>query len=264
MIEDLIFDVGANNGDDTAHYLTQGYRVVAVEANPALAEACRARFASEIATGRVTVEEIGIWPIEGRRAFYVNESNDEHSSFSAGPGQRAGAWHRIEVDCVPFGHLTKKYGVPYYLKVDIETADQWCLRDLDPEDKPTYVSVEGHRAWYLALLFALGYNAFKCVDQSSHNRPFVDDQETVLGRLRSWSRRYESRARRTLCGARPGTYPSGSSGPFGEATPGAWVDFEHASYDFLHFRFGYRGRGTLNPRGWYDFHATYKPEFDRF
>jgi hypothetical protein len=29
---DLIFDVGANNGDDTAAYLARGFRVIAVEA----------------------------------------------------------------------------------------------------------------------------------------------------------------------------------------------------------------------------------------
>jgi hypothetical protein len=31
---ELIFDIGKNNGDDTAHYLSNGYRVVTVEADP--------------------------------------------------------------------------------------------------------------------------------------------------------------------------------------------------------------------------------------
>ena len=30
--DDLIYDVGMNNGDDTAYYLHKGFRVVAVEA----------------------------------------------------------------------------------------------------------------------------------------------------------------------------------------------------------------------------------------
>ena len=32
----LIYDVGMHNGDDTAYYLRRGFRVVAIEPNPAL------------------------------------------------------------------------------------------------------------------------------------------------------------------------------------------------------------------------------------
>lgn len=39
MDRDLVYDVGMHNGDDTAFYVSQGYRVVAIEADPAQAEA---------------------------------------------------------------------------------------------------------------------------------------------------------------------------------------------------------------------------------
>jgi hypothetical protein len=45
MTADLLYDVGMNNGDDTAYYLYKGFRVVAVEADPVLVEAARERFA---------------------------------------------------------------------------------------------------------------------------------------------------------------------------------------------------------------------------
>ena len=32
----VIFDLGMHNGDDTAFYLSRGFNVVALEANPAL------------------------------------------------------------------------------------------------------------------------------------------------------------------------------------------------------------------------------------
>jgi FkbM family methyltransferase len=54
---DLIFDVGANNGDDTAAYLGRGYNVVAVEANPSLCLDLRARFQHELGLGRLTLAE---------------------------------------------------------------------------------------------------------------------------------------------------------------------------------------------------------------
>ena len=45
----LIFDVGCNDGQDADFYLKKGFRVVEVEANPALCEALKKRFADEIA-----------------------------------------------------------------------------------------------------------------------------------------------------------------------------------------------------------------------
>ena len=50
----IVFDVGMNNGDDSTHYLSKGYQVVAIEANPILVERARARFQKEIAAASVT------------------------------------------------------------------------------------------------------------------------------------------------------------------------------------------------------------------
>jgi len=51
----IIFDVGMNNGDDSAHYLSKGYQVVAIEANPILVERARARFQKEIAASSISL-----------------------------------------------------------------------------------------------------------------------------------------------------------------------------------------------------------------
>jgi hypothetical protein len=56
-IDDLVFDVGMHLGEDSAYYLAKGYRVVAVEANPELADAGRRRFDREISAGRLTIVE---------------------------------------------------------------------------------------------------------------------------------------------------------------------------------------------------------------
>lgn len=47
----------------------------------------------------------------------------------------------------------------------------------------------------------------------------------------------------------------GQSGPFGEETVGPWCAVEDVAADWLHFDRQERDRGTLNMRGWYDFHA---------
>jgi hypothetical protein len=54
-IDDLVYDVGMNNGDDTAYYLSLGFRVVAIDANPELVEQAKSRFANEIASQRLII-----------------------------------------------------------------------------------------------------------------------------------------------------------------------------------------------------------------
>ncbi|RWO56067.1 hypothetical protein [Mesorhizobium sp.] len=66
MDRDLVYDVGMHNGNDTAFYVSQGYRVVAIEADPAQAEAGRKRFAAEIEKGQVHVVEAAIGPSRGQ------------------------------------------------------------------------------------------------------------------------------------------------------------------------------------------------------
>jgi FkbM family methyltransferase len=64
-VRDLIYDVGMNNGDDTAYYLSLGFRTVAIEANPELVEQAKSRFAREISAGRLFILNIGIADREG-------------------------------------------------------------------------------------------------------------------------------------------------------------------------------------------------------
>ena len=49
-----MYDVGMHNGNDAAFYLHQGYRVVAIEADPVFVEQAKWRFAQEIREGRLT------------------------------------------------------------------------------------------------------------------------------------------------------------------------------------------------------------------
>ena len=52
----IIYDFGANKGDDIPYYLKRADFVVAVEADPGLCEIMRNRFQQQIKSGRVIVE----------------------------------------------------------------------------------------------------------------------------------------------------------------------------------------------------------------
>jgi len=59
-----------HNGDDTAYYLHKGFRVIAIEANPALAKRGEQRFAAALAAGRLKILNVGIAAAPGEAEFF--------------------------------------------------------------------------------------------------------------------------------------------------------------------------------------------------
>lgn len=58
----VIYDFGSNNGDDIPYYLKKPELVVAVEANPSLADHMRTRFKKENDKGDVIIESCVLTP----------------------------------------------------------------------------------------------------------------------------------------------------------------------------------------------------------
>ena len=249
-----VFDIGMNNGDDSAYYLSKGYRVIAVEANPILVERARARFQAEIASGRMVIEHLGICSQPGRHPFWINEERDVFSSFDRARATRGRTHcHSVDVECVTFDTLLNQHGVPYYLKLDVEGAEPYCLTSLRSFELPDYISVEAESLEYLLLLWNLGYRHFKIVDQMRHNSRFPDfTNDRVFSRLAKRICEYADRFKNRVARV---SFPKGCSGPFGEDTPGSWRSVEEVAYNWLHLHFGHHNRGSLSPNSWYDFHA---------
>ena len=256
---ELVFDVGMHDGDDTAYYLSKGCSVVAVEANPELCAHARERFGAEIGEGRLVIEEVAISTEAGTAAFYVTEGQNQFSALDPKVAGRSGLSIReISVQTITPLELFHRYGVPFYLKVDIEHADSACLDALHGlEEVPTYVSVEAHALDYLCRLWCAGYRRFKIVDQLTHNMGrHISNETPLLGSLRQTIEHYRARISQRLRSSRRA---AGPSGPFGEDTPGAWEDLDTVAYEWLHLHTGHHRRGHLNPRSWYDLHAAHGP-----
>lgn len=181
MIDDLIIDVGMHTGEDTARFLAAGFRVVAVEANPEIAAAAKERFRQEIDDGRLQIVEAAIAEKRGAASFGISD-NTVWSSLAPEMIERNerfanSSYRYITVKTIPFSDVLAEFGMPYYLKVDIEGMDMLCVRALrDFDDRPAFISIESHvsvnhaagRAVLdeLAELWKLGYRAFRYVDQS--------------------------------------------------------------------------------------------------
>lgn len=238
-VSDLILDVGAHRGNDTDFYLRKGFRVVAVEADPFLAQAITERFAGCVASGQLCVLPYGIHRRDGTFDFYQNLEADDWSSFKPEYGARDGTRHRVlKVRCIRFERVLRAFGVPHYLKIDIEGHDRHVLEALVRlKAAPKYLSVESHGIEYFAYLHVLGYDRFKIINQISVRDaccPFPARE----GRYVDY--RFDSLGH--------------SSGLFGEESPGEWKCLEEVAYEFLHVKRGFPERGTLGT-GWFDLHA---------
>ncbi len=289
---DLIIDVGMHNGDDTAYYLSRGFRVVAIDANPKLCESGMQRFSHEIQSGRLVIKNVGVANQTGDLTFWINSDIDEVSSFDQTMASRFGGQvDPVIVQTVRFHEILQEYGTPHYLKIDIEGLDSLCLRDLDGNHLPKYLSVEAHSLEPLFLLYEAGYREFKCINQMYHSTPQagirntshtrrglselwtgigVDFTGSNLGhkldhaRKRVWrglKRRVWGESPQPLAVRAPrpsqdnGQVSVGTSGYFGEETAGEWRDLNSIAYDWLHLKQGFPWRSSVATPGWLDFHA---------
>jgi FkbM family methyltransferase len=277
MHSDLVYDIGMNNGDDTAHYLSRGFRVVAVEADPRLAAEAVDRFQEPLAAGRLTIVNAVIGPERGRSVFHFSEGNrGVWSSFDPKIAGREGiAVRSEEVECIRFRDLLEQHGSPWYLKVDIEGADRYCLADIDPLDPPQYVSFEisEGRLADIFLLERCGYSRFKLIDQVVGFRAIRPPdlhtpamaraacREVLKQQVRRvpgwrWARRLLPR--RSSGGGRQAHADDGAgaefrvstSGPMPDRTAGDWMTVDEVTYAWLYVR------SLPNRANWYDIHAA--------
>lgn len=167
----LIFDFGFHNGDDTEFYLLKGFRVVAVEANPGLVKKGMERFKREIKEGLLVLVNNAIWDSYGTRNFFIHPTKDEWSSCFQELAESDGSKAEIlSVESTSLELLCSQFGVPRYLKVDIEGCDLSVARQISLlRDKPKFVSFETSKRDYaglFAFLYVSGYSSFQLVNQS--------------------------------------------------------------------------------------------------
>jgi FkbM family methyltransferase len=231
---DLIFDVGMHKGEDTAFYLRKGFRVVSFEADPELVKHCSKRFANELASGQLVIVDGAIVADTSSPTitFYRNPNVTVWGTVNPewqARNQRMG-WEseQVTVRTVDFRKCIEKYGMPYYIKIDIEGADQVCLNRLqDFVEKPDYVSIESSKVSMqdireeLELLTDLGYEHFKLIQQGT----VIRQREPVPPREGKYS------------GAAP---ERDSSGLFGRDLPGNWLTRGDALRRYESIMLGYR------------------------
>jgi FkbM family methyltransferase len=222
MSADLVFDVGLFRGEDTAYYLRKGFRVVAFEAHPQLVDAARERFGAEIADRRLQIVPGAITAQpQDSVTFYTHSRMAAWGTTERHRAERnavMGESVPVTVPGVDFAACLRDYGVPHYLKIDIEAADMLCLEalgDIEPQQRPRYVSIEAESETWSGVV-----RQFNLLDRLGYSRFAIVQQGDIGGRVG----RVMTRDGRTI----PYRFEMFSSGPFGEDLAGRWLDKREA------------------------------------
>jgi FkbM family methyltransferase len=232
----IIYDLGANSGENIQYFLKKGDIIVAVEANPVLCEIMTLKFANQIKEKKLFIENCVLTAneftdVKEQKAeevdFYVHLKESTLSQFPEPTVKDE--FIKIKVKSLNVINLISKYGNPYYIKIDLESYDSKVLENLFINKIfPPFISAESHSIQILSLMISMGkYNAFKLVQGYSVQDKFKDHKIMSLNGEEKYS------------------FPKHSSGPFGQDIPGEWMTadnfFEKLAYEKL---------------GWKDIHAT--------
>jgi FkbM family methyltransferase len=227
----IIYDFGANNGDDIPYYLKKAELVVAVEANPSLCQEMEERFSAAIQQGKLRIENCVVVGADedSQVYFYLHRYNHVLSQFPEPDESVIDKYSKVLLPSQSAMQILRKYGAPYYIKIDIEQYDEVILRELlQNHIRPPYISAEAHSVEVFALLAGMGeYSAFKLVDGATVAKKYQDHAITVNGRHELYS------------------FPPQSAGPFGEDIIGEWMNANDL-FDKL----------SAAKLGWIDIHAT--------
>ena len=280
---DLIYDVGLFDGSDTTYYLHRGYTVVGIDANPIMIENAKNKFREQVEQQRLLLINAGIAETEQTTATFWISDRPEWSSFNKEVASRDGTKHvPFPVRIVPFAEILKEYGIPHYLKVDIEGNDRFCVNALRLcESIPLYISVESEcvgddavaasdeeATAMLDALHGIGYRRFKLVNQYNWSpaRPtilssyrvrlieYLASGRLMAGSLSKIAGKFTDAS--TIMRRARFNFPAGASGPWGEEIPGPWMNLHQARSSYLRERRRHFSKGRQAYSFWYDWHAT--------
>jgi FkbM family methyltransferase len=226
----IIFDFGANRGQNLPYYLDRADLVVAVEANPDLCKEIELKFQKEIEGKRLFVENLVLTDNESQSGsltnFYLHKTNSVLSQFQE--PENKSYFTQVELPQTTPSELVNRYtlgrDLPYYVKVDLEGFDKQVIQNLFNNGIfPTLISAESHSFEVFAALVNSGqYHRYKLVDGLKVTKScwFSSNGEKI-------------------------PFSGHSAGPFGNEIAGSWLSPD-AFFKFL----------AYENLGWKDIHCT--------
>lgn len=211
----IIYDFGANEGQNLNYYLTKADLVVAVEANPILTNKIKEEFQIQIKEGKLIVINNCLVDKEIHEEvnFYLNNLDSGLSSFIA-PHINSSDYEIIKVNPITYSEIVGKFGTPYYVKIDLEGLDNVIINSiLQSKIIPIHLSFENSVDYTKDIIHSLS-------DFKSFNLVSFYNYSTVYGKN-----------------------PHKTAGPFDNDIKSPWLDKENISQLIKQI-----------PSTWYDVH----------
>lgn len=222
----IIYDFGANNGDNIPYYSLKADLIIAVEANPELCLIIENNYKDLIKEKRLVVENCILTANKSsiNENFYLHKERHLLSQFPTPNISNEKQFKKITVCSKRVIDLIKKYGDPYYIKIDLENYDDIILEELFINKIiPNYISAESNNIKTLSLMVACGkYDSFKLVNGSNVH---------II---------YKNQKIETLNGYQDYSFPIYSAGPFGNDINGPWISPENFFYFLANENLGWK------------------------
>jgi FkbM family methyltransferase len=133
---DLVFDIGAHAGNRVRGFASLGCRVVALEPQPDFAWLLRALFGR---SPQIVVVEAAVAGVSGRGWLSLSQRTPTVTTLATAwrdarardPDFARVRWnHRIEVETTTLDCLIERFGVPAFVKIDVEGSEPAVLAGL--------------------------------------------------------------------------------------------------------------------------------------
>lgn len=276
----LIFDIGTNKGEDALFYAHLGYEVIAVDADPSLVEENKRTHAAQL--DKITFLNYAISETDGDTLeLFINSDSGKNSLIQEVGARQDSLAGKVAVKTITLRTLVEQYGLPHYIKIDIEGYDAIAVRSLiGMSEMPPYISVEAECLpeddrfseegifETLDTLRDAGYTRFKLIDQATLR--VLDDTDTYYRDSTTLPHRVIRKAQQ-LTGIFSAPYNDkkvlekkygfalvySASGPFGEESAGEWMTYEEAKRTYLFQRRQYFSiEANRRWSYWADWHAA--------
>lgn len=133
---DVVFDIGAHAGNRARAFAALGCRLVLVEPQPDFARVLRTAFSK---SRRVRVVEAAVSDVPGRITLSISDRTPTVTTVAASwrearsrePDFADVRWNRtLEVEATTMDALIAQYGLPTFVKIDVEGAETAVLAGL--------------------------------------------------------------------------------------------------------------------------------------
>jgi FkbM family methyltransferase len=184
--DDLVFDIGAHTGNNSAEYLKKGTKIICFEPQPNCVKILNDRFEQDIINGNIIIEQIGIGNKIEQLPLFICNKHTVLSTFSELWKQgrfKDQIWDdEIIIQIDTLDNMINKYSIPVFCKIDVEGFEPQVLDCLSK--KIPYLSFEFVYEMKNNILACL--NKLEILGYKNYNITIFGEEEFIF---HSWTDR---------------------------------------------------------------------------